>query len=109
MKKITELFTRMFYDPNPKVLAVFLETLPCFVTTHAADVPSDWLHTCLTRLIEKTSSDLLKSIADRIKTALKAVRQVRKTFLDFPYVSKVFHGENLQRRSRMFSVMVSSS
>lgn len=77
MKKITELFTRMFYDPNPKVFAVFLETLPCFVGTHAPDVPSDWLYTCLTRLIEKMSADLLKSITERIKTALKAVRQVK--------------------------------
>jgi CLIP-associating protein 1/2 len=79
VKKITELFTRMFYDPNPKVFAVFLETLPHFVTTHAADVPSDWLYTCLTRLIEKTSADLLKSVMERIKIALKAVRQVNNS------------------------------
>lgn len=71
---MTELFTRMFFDPNTKVFGVFLETLPCFVSTHAADVPPDWLYICMSRLLERTASDLLKSISDRIQAALKAVR-----------------------------------
>ena len=74
MKKFTELFTRMFHDPNQKVVIAFLVTLSSFILTHAADIPIEWLYVCLSRLLERTSADLLKSVSNKLQSALKAVK-----------------------------------
>jgi CLIP-associating protein 1/2 len=74
-RKMTEMFTRMFHDPSPKVFGIFLETIPRFVQTHAADVSSDWLFVCLSRLLGRLASEQLSSIIGRVSKALKAVRE----------------------------------
>lgn len=72
VKKVTEIFTRMFHDPNVKVFNIFLETLVDVLEVHSEDMV-DWLYTCLSRLLVKLTSDLLGSIQARIHKALKAV------------------------------------
>lgn len=69
---MTEIFTRMFYDPQPKVFSAFLETLVDVLEMNAEDMV-DWLYTCLSRLLVKLSADLLGSIQARIYKALRTI------------------------------------
>ena len=41
LRRVTEIFTRMFSDAHTKVFALFLETLTELIVTHKADM-GDW-------------------------------------------------------------------
>ena len=58
MKRVTEIFTRMFSDAHTKVFALFLETLTELVMSHKADL-GDWIYILITRLLNKLGADLL--------------------------------------------------
>jgi len=70
----------MFYDPQSKVLSVFIETIVDFVTVHAEDVNS-WLSILLPRLFLKLAADLRGSIHTKVQQALQAVRSSLTGFL----------------------------
>ncbi|XP_072024404.1 LOW QUALITY PROTEIN: CLIP-associating protein 1-like [Amphiura filiformis] len=78
IKRVTELFTRMFADPHSKVFSLFLETLSEFVAVHKTDL-SDWLFVLITRLLQKMGCDLLGSVLQKVQRALDVVRE------SFPY------------------------
>ncbi|XP_071943442.1 CLIP-associating protein 1-B-like isoform X4 [Antedon mediterranea] len=78
LKRTTELFTRMFVDPHSKVFSLFLDTLMDFVVSYKQDL-SDWLFILMTRLLQKTGSDLLGSIMQRVEKLLTIVTE------SFPY------------------------
>ena len=73
VRKVAEIFTRMFHDPQSKVLTVFAETLVDFVAIHADDL-SQWLPILLPRLFLKLVSDIRGSIYTKVEKALQAVR-----------------------------------
>ena len=73
LKKVTEILTRMFFEPQSKVLSVFVETIVDLVSVHADDL-SHWLHVLLPRLFLKLASDLRGSIHSKVQLALQAVR-----------------------------------
>jgi len=73
LKKVTELFTRMFYDPQSKVLSVFIETIVDFVAVHSEDLVA-WLPILLPRLFLRLTADLRGSIHTKVQQALQAVR-----------------------------------
>ncbi|KAJ3584572.1 hypothetical protein NHX12_015067, partial [Muraenolepis orangiensis] len=52
LKRLCEIFTRMFADPHSKVFSMFLETLVDFVGLHHDDL-QDWLFVLLTQLLKK--------------------------------------------------------
>ena len=58
LKRVTEIFTRMFSDAHTKVFALFLETLTELVMSHKADL-GDWIYVLITRLLNKLGADLL--------------------------------------------------
>ena len=58
LKRVTEIFTRMFSDAHTKVFALFLETLTELVMSHKADL-GDWIYILITRLLNKLGADLL--------------------------------------------------
>jgi len=64
----------MFSEPSSKVFTVFLETLPLFVTSHADDIPSDWLYVCLSRVLARMSTEQFSSVLNRLHKLLHAVR-----------------------------------
>ncbi|XP_041459123.1 CLIP-associating protein 1-A-like isoform X7 [Lytechinus variegatus] len=78
IKRITELFTRMFADPQSKTFSLFLETLGEFIIVHKTEL-LDWLFVLITRLLQKMGSDLLGSILNKIQRTLEIVRE------SFPY------------------------
>lgn len=73
LRRVTEIFTRMFSDAHTKVFALFLETLTELVITHKADL-GDWLYVLLTRLLNKLGADLLGSIIQKVNKTLDIVR-----------------------------------
>merc|ERR1719270_2920025 len=58
LKRVTDIFTKMFMNAHTKVFALFLETLCELVSSHKADL-YDWLYVLLTRLLNKLGADLL--------------------------------------------------
>jgi len=71
---LSEISCRMFNDPSAKVLTIFLETLPLFVTSHADDMPPDWLYAALTWLFARVAAEQFSSVLSRLKKVLNAVR-----------------------------------
>uniref|UniRef100_A0A8C9WQG0 Cytoplasmic linker associated protein 2 n=1 Tax=Scleropages formosus TaxID=113540 RepID=A0A8C9WQG0_SCLFO len=87
LKRLCEIFTRMFADPHSKVRAalcedvllehdvfsMFLETLVDFVHVHKEDL-QDWLFVLLTQLLKKMGADLLGSVQAKVQRALDVTR-----------------------------------
>ncbi|XP_037645141.1 CLIP-associating protein 1a isoform X36 [Sebastes umbrosus] len=73
LKRLCEIFTRMFADPHSKVFSMFLETLVDFVTVHREDL-QDWLFVLLTQLLKKMGADLLGSVQAKVQKALDITR-----------------------------------
>ncbi|KAG5262113.1 hypothetical protein AALO_G00292370 [Alosa alosa] len=78
LKRLCEIFTRMFADPHSKVFSMFLETLVDFITLHREDL-QDWLFVLLTQLLKKMGADLLGSVQAKVQKALDVTRD------SFPY------------------------
>ncbi|XP_076159637.1 CLIP-associating protein 1-B-like [Alosa pseudoharengus] len=78
LKRLCEIFTRMFADPHSKVFSMFLETLVDFITLHREDL-QDWLFVLLTQLLKKMGADLLGSVQAKVQKALDITRD------SFPY------------------------
>merc|ERR1719270_905482 len=74
LKRVTDIFTKMFMDAHTKVFALFLETLCELVSSHKADL-YDWLYVLLTRLLNKLGADLLGSVIHKINRTLDVVRE----------------------------------
>merc|ERR1719412_2419544 len=73
LRRVTEIFTRMFSDAHTKVFALFLETLTELIVTHKADM-GDWLYILVARLLNKLGADLLGSIIQKVNKTLDVVR-----------------------------------
>ncbi|CAH2305059.1 CLIP-associating 1 isoform X4 [Pelobates cultripes] len=73
LKRLCEIFTRMFADPHSKVFSMFLETLVDFVIIHKEDL-QDWLFILLTQLLKKMGADLLGSVQAKVQKALDVTR-----------------------------------
>uniref|UniRef100_A0A3B4TB74 Cytoplasmic linker associated protein 1 n=1 Tax=Seriola dumerili TaxID=41447 RepID=A0A3B4TB74_SERDU len=78
LKRLCEIFTRMFADPHSKVFSMFLETLVDFIILHRDDL-QDWLFVLLTQLLKKMGADLLGSVQAKVQKALDVTRE------SFPY------------------------
>ncbi|XP_069791013.1 CLIP-associating protein 1a isoform X5 [Narcine bancroftii] len=74
LKRLCEIFTRMFADPHSKVFSMFLETLVDFIIIHKEDL-QDWLFVLLTQLLKKMGADLLGSVQAKIQKALDVTRE----------------------------------
>ncbi|XP_061898024.1 CLIP-associating protein 1-B-like isoform X4 [Entelurus aequoreus] len=78
LKRLCEIFTRMFADPHSKVFSMFLETLVDFIVVHREDL-LDWLFVLLTQLLKKMGAELLGSVQAKVQKALDVTRE------SFPY------------------------
>ncbi|XP_060753142.1 CLIP-associating protein 2 isoform X6 [Tachysurus vachellii] len=82
LKRLCEIFTRMFADPHSKVFSMFLETLVDFIMVHKADL-QDWLFVLLTQLLKKMGADLLGSVQAKVQKALDVTRESFPNDLQF--------------------------
>ncbi|XP_028317569.1 CLIP-associating protein 2 isoform X22 [Gouania willdenowi] len=103
LKRLCEIFTRMFADPHSKrdsgrlygtaesgissasfkrVFSMFLETLVDFILVHRDDL-QDWLFVLLTQLLKKMGADLLGSVQAKVQRALDVTRESFPNDLQF--------------------------
>ncbi|XP_060678858.1 CLIP-associating protein 2 isoform X7 [Hemiscyllium ocellatum] len=82
LKRLCEIFTRMFADPHSKVFSMFLETLVDFIHVHKEDL-QDWLFVLLTQLLKKMGADLLGSVQAKVQKALDIARESFPNDLQF--------------------------
>ncbi|XP_078544437.1 CLIP-associating protein 2 isoform X9 [Lissotriton helveticus] len=82
LKRLCEIFTRMFADPHSKVFSMFLETLVDFIIVHKEDL-QDWLFVLLTQLLKKMGADLLGSVQAKVQRALDVARESFPNDLQF--------------------------
>ncbi|XP_036366143.1 CLIP-associating protein 1-B isoform X15 [Octopus sinensis] len=87
LRKVTEIFTRMFHDPSNKVLSIFLDILVLLITVHTTEL-NDWLNILLTKLLNKTGTDVLGSIQTKIQKALETVRECFPCSLQFSIATR---------------------
>ncbi|KAK3765442.1 hypothetical protein RRG08_066989 [Elysia crispata] len=108
LKKVTEIFTRMFHDPHTKVLSVFLDTLVELVYLQSGEL-GDWLHILLPRLLTKAGGELLGSVANKVQKALDVIRDCFPFEHQFNTLSKFIvdqaQGSNLRVRVSMLSYL----
>ena len=73
LKRLTELLTKRFYDPNSQVFTTFLDVLPEFILAYKREL-NDWLFALLTRLLIRMGApDLLDSVYKKLKTCVGIV------------------------------------
>uniref|UniRef100_A0A4X2LSW3 Cytoplasmic linker associated protein 2 n=1 Tax=Vombatus ursinus TaxID=29139 RepID=A0A4X2LSW3_VOMUR len=82
LKRLCEIFTRMFADPHSKVFSMFLETLVDFLQVHRDNL-QDWLFVLLTQLLKKMGADLLGSVQAKVQKALDITRESFPNDLQF--------------------------
>ncbi|XP_055944819.1 CLIP-associating protein 2-like isoform X7 [Argiope bruennichi] len=78
LKKVTDIFSKIFMDPHTKVFSLFLDTLNELIVIHKNDLHS-WLYVLLTRLFLKMGCDILGSVLAKIQKTLELVKE------SFPY------------------------
>ncbi|XP_011701928.1 PREDICTED: CLIP-associating protein 1-A isoform X4 [Wasmannia auropunctata] len=74
LRRVTDIFTKMFMDSHTKVFSLFLDTLNELIITHNESL-GDWLYVLCARLLNKLGTDgLLGSIQTKIHKTLDVVR-----------------------------------
>lgn len=82
LKRITDIFTRMFMDSHTKGMSVFLDTLN-EVIAHYKDNLHDWLYVLLQRIFHKLGTDLLNSTHTKLVNTLENVKKAFPVQLQF--------------------------
>lgn len=72
LKRIMDVFTKIFNDPHIKVFSLFLDSLNEVIRSHNEDL-CYCLHLLLTRLFNKLGTDLLNSVYSKIMKTLDIV------------------------------------
>ncbi|KAL0107128.1 hypothetical protein PUN28_015567 [Cardiocondyla obscurior] len=73
LRRVTDIFAKMFMDSHTKVFSLFLDTLNELIITHNEGL-SDWLYVLCARLLNKLGTDLLGSIQTKIYKTFDIVR-----------------------------------
>ncbi|XP_020709116.2 CLIP-associating protein 1-A isoform X3 [Athalia rosae] len=74
LRKITDIFAKMFMDSHTKVFSLFLDTLNELIASHNEDL-GDWLYVLCARLLNKLGTDILASIQTKVHKSLDVVRE----------------------------------
>ena len=73
LRRITDIFTKMFMDSHTKVFSLFLDTLNELILTHNEDL-GDWLYVLCARVLNKLGNDLLGSVLNKLHSTLDIIR-----------------------------------
>lgn len=82
LKRITDIFTRMFMDSHTKGMSVFLDTLN-EVIAHYKESLHDWLYVLLQRIFHKLGTDLLNSTHTKLLNTLESIKRSFPAQLQF--------------------------
>lgn len=73
LKRLTDVFTKMFMDSQTKVLSLFLDVLNELIITHCKFLDY-WLYILVVKLFNKEGSDLLDSVHLKILNTIETIR-----------------------------------
>lgn len=73
LKRVTDIFTKMFMDSHTKVFSLFLDCFNELIVTHHNELQF-WLYLLVTRLLNKSGADLLGSVHSKVLKSLEVVR-----------------------------------
>ena len=73
LKRLCEIFGRLFGDQHTKVFSLFLDVLNTFIAVYREHL-RDWLFVLLTRLLMKQGSENLSTVNRKILMCLETVR-----------------------------------
>lgn len=76
LKRLTDIFTKIFMDSQTKVMSLFLDVLNELIITHS-NFLDYWLYILLVKLFNKEGSDILGSVHSKI---IKTIGVVRLSF-----------------------------
>jgi len=82
LKRLTNVFTKMFMDSQTKLISLFLDALNELIVTHNQYIEY-WLYILLVKLFYKRGSDILGSVHSKILKTMEIVR------LSFPSSSQL--------------------
>lgn len=73
LRRLTDVFTKMFMDSQTKVISLFLDALNELIVTHSQYLEY-WLYILLAKLFNKGGSDILGSVQSKILKTMEIVR-----------------------------------
>ncbi|XP_050425014.1 CLIP-associating protein 1 [Adelges cooleyi] len=73
LRRLTDVFTKMFMDSQTKVISLFLDALNELIMTHHQYLEY-WLYILLAKLFNKGGSDILGSVHSKILKTMEVVR-----------------------------------
>jgi CLIP-associating protein 1/2 len=105
IKRICEIFSRLFNDPHTKVFSIFLDTLNMFINTYRENL-SDWLFTLLTRLLVKQGSENLSTVNKKLCTCLDTVLVFFPSDLQFKTLINFVKDSSMQAANHKVKIAV---
>ncbi|KAM9824509.1 CLIP-associating protein 2-like [Neosynchiropus ocellatus] len=94
LKRLCDLFTRMFEDPYSKLFGIFLETLVDVILVYK-DEMHNWLTVLLTQLLKKMGCDSLLSVQSKLHIALDVTRESFPSGLQFNVLMQLLNGRGV--------------
>lgn len=105
LKRLCEIFSKLFQDPHTKVFMLFLDTLNEFIRVYKRDL-KEWLYVLLTRLLTKLGSESLASVYQKLCMCLEATRSSFDLDLQFKILTQFIKDLSAQTSNLKVKVAV---
>jgi CLIP-associating protein 1/2 len=99
IKRLCEIFSKLFHDQHVKVFTLFLDALTDFIRSYKRDL-KEWLYVLLTRLLTKIGSESSPSIYHKLCSCLEITRSSFDLDLQFKILIQ-FIKENTTQTSNL--------
>lgn len=99
IKRLCEIFSKLFHDQHVKVFTLFLDALTDFIRTYKRDL-KEWLYVLLTRLLSKIGGESSPSIYHKLCSCLEVTRSSFDLDLQFKILIQ-FIKENTTQTSNL--------
>ena len=88
IKRLCEIFSKLFHDQHVKVFTLFLDALTDFIRTYKRDL-KEWLYVLLTRLLSKIGGESSPSIYHKLCSCLEVTRSSFDLDLQFKILIQI--------------------
>lgn len=107
IKRLRDVFLRLFSDQHTKVFSIFLDTLNMFITIYREHL-TDWLFVLLTRLLIKQGGENLSTVNKKILACLDTVRTSFTIELQFKTLITFIKDSSIQQSNFKVKIAVLS-
>uniref|UniRef100_A0A1I8I5Z4 TOG domain-containing protein n=1 Tax=Macrostomum lignano TaxID=282301 RepID=A0A1I8I5Z4_9PLAT len=105
LRRVCDIFAKMFGEPNGRVMQFFLEALADFVTRYHGEL-HDWLYTLLVRLVGRMATETLASQQARFQTAMERVQRAFPITLQLRCLLRFLIDQNQQPSPRVQAALL---